>query len=118
MKRAAPEKGERRRIGVLPREQGAAALDLVIGVMAFLAALALGGVLIAHRSAESWQAGLSGRLTVQILPQGDAAPQNEVNAAVEILRATPGVVYAAALSDADNLALVEPWLGRDAVIAS
>ena len=83
-----------RRGGILPREQGAVSLDLVIGVMAFLAALALGGVLIAHRSAVSWEAGLSGRLTVQILPQGDATPQNEVNAAVGVLRATQGVVSA------------------------
>jgi cell division transport system permease protein len=110
--------GERRRGLILPREQGAVSLDVVIGVMAFLAALALGGVLIAHRSAETWQAGLSGRLTVQILPEGDAAPQGEVAAAVRVLRATPGVVYAGALSDAANLALVEPWLGGDAVIAS
>ena len=108
-----------RRIGrVLPREQGAISLDLVIAVMAFLAALALGGVLIAQRSAESWQAGLAGRLTVQIMPQGDAAPASETNAAVQVLRATPGVIYADPLSDAANLALVEPWLGRDAVIAA
>jgi cell division transport system permease protein len=108
---------ETRRSRVLPREQGAVSLDLVIGVMAFLAALALGGVLIASRSAASWEAGLSGRLTVQIMPDGSAAPASEVDAAVGVLRATPGVVFAAALSDADNLALVEPWLGRDAVIA-
>jgi cell division transport system permease protein len=118
MSESARDTGERRRGRILPREQGAASLDLVIGVMAFLAALALGGVLIAHRTAETWQAGLSGRLTVQVLPEGDAASENEVNAAVQILRATPGVLYAAALSDADNLALVEPWLGRDAVIAA
>jgi cell division transport system permease protein len=109
---------DRKRGLILPREQGSGSLDLVIGVMTFLAALALGGVLIANRSAETWQAGLAGRLTVQILPQGDAPAQTEVNAAVEVLRGTPGVVYAAPLSDAANLALVEPWLGRDAVIAS
>ena len=109
---------ERRTGRVLPREQGAVSLDLVIAVMAFLAALALGGVLIAQRTAESWQAGLAGRLTVQIMPQGDTAPASEVNAAVQVLHTTPGVIYAAALSDADNLALVEPWLGRDAVIAA
>ena len=118
MRRSVPDTGEKRRVGILPREQGAASLDLVIGVMAFLAALALGGVLIANRSAESWQAGLSGRLTVQILPQGQAPPENEVDAAVRLLQATPGVVYAGPLSDADNLALVEPWLGRDAVVAA
>src|SRR5260221_11464090 len=118
MKRALPEKGERRRGGILPRDQGAAALDLVIGVMAFLGALALGGVLIANRSAESWQAGLAGRLTVQILPQGQTAPEKEVGAAIKLLQSTPGVVSAGLLSDADNLALVEPWLGRDAVVAA
>ncbi|HMI95110.1 MAG TPA: hypothetical protein VK479_01270 [Micropepsaceae bacterium] len=118
MRQPAADTGERRRIGILPREQGAGSLDLVIGVMAFLAALALGGVLIANRSAETWQAGLAGRLTVQILPQGQAAPEKEVGAALKLLRSTPGVVFAGPLSDADNLALVEPWLGRDAVISA
>ncbi len=108
---------ERRRGRTLPREQGAVSLDLVIAIMAFLAALALGGVMIAERAAQSWQAGLTGRLTVQILPQGESAPESEVGAAVNVLRSTPGVIYAAALSDADNLALVEPWLGRDAIVA-
>ncbi len=37
---------------MLPREKGAAPLDLVIGVMAFLAALALGASLL--RSARRW----------------------------------------------------------------
>jgi cell division transport system permease protein len=111
------DSGERRRGRILPREAGAVSLDLVIGVMAFLAALALGGVLIANRNAETWQAGLLGRLTVQILPQGEAPPENEVDAAVQVLKATPGVAYAGALSSAENLALVEPWLGRDAVVA-
>jgi cell division transport system permease protein len=108
----------RRWTQILPREQGAISLDLVIGVMAFLASLAVGGVLIAERSATSWESGLAGRLTVQILPEGQAPPEAEVNAALAVLRATPGIVYASALSDADNLALVEPWLGRDAVIAA
>jgi cell division transport system permease protein len=101
---------------ILPRDRGAASLDLVIGVMAFLAALALGGVLIAERVAETWQGGLTGRLSVQVLPDGGAAPDAEVNAALELLRATPGIVYAGALSDEQNLALIEPWLGDDIII--
>jgi cell division transport system permease protein len=103
---------------ILPREQGAASLDLVIGLMAFLAALALGGVLITEKSAQSWQSGLVGRLTVQILPDGEAPPEAEVNAAIAALKAAPGIISAAPLSDQDNLALVEPWLGRDAVVAA
>ena len=102
---------------ILPREQGAISLDLVIAIMTFLAALALGGVMIAERSAQSWQAGLTGRLTVQVLPQGTTPPEAEVRAAVEAIRDMQGVVSVSALSDADNLALVEPWLGRDAIVA-
>lgn len=111
---AAAETGRRR---ILPRDAAAAPLDVVIGVMAFLAGLSLGGVLVAHRTAENWQAGLVNRLTVQILPEGGAAPETEVNAALALLSATPGVRSAAALSDRDNLALVEPWLGREASLA-
>ena len=103
---------------LLPREAGAAPLDLVIGVMAFLAALALGGMLVANRTAESWQAGLVGRLTVQVLPQGDMPSDAEVSAAIGVLRATGGVVRARQISQAEALTLVEPWLGRDAVVAA
>ena len=109
---------ERARGRILPREAGAAPLDLVIGVMAFLAALALGGVLIANRTAESWQAGLLGRLTVQVLPQGDTAPEAEVNAVLTLLHSTEGVVSAQPLSRENTMSLVEPWLGRDAVVAA
>jgi cell division transport system permease protein len=101
---------------ILPRDKGAAPLDLVIGVMAFLAALALGGVMIAERVAETWQGGLTGRLSVQVLPEGGEPPTAEVAAALELLRNTPGVVYAGALSDEENLALIEPWIGSDVVI--
>ena len=112
---AGPERGGRR---ILPREQGALSLDLVIGVMAFLATLALGAVLVAERAAQSWRAGLEGQLTVQILPQGAAPAQTEVDAALALLKATPGIIYANPLSDAENLALIEPFLGRDAVVAA
>lgn len=101
---------------IMPREKGAAPLDVVIGVMAFLAALALGGVLIAERAAETWSSGLTGRLSVQILPEGDSAPDEEVTAALDLLRATPGIVNADALSDEENLALIEPWLGENTLI--
>jgi cell division transport system permease protein len=109
---------ERRSGRVLPREEGAASLDLVIAVMAFLAALALGGVLVTERAVEGWEAGLTGRITVQILPDGETVPDAEVAGALGVLRATPGVAYARALTQADNLKLVEPWLGSDAMIAA
>ena len=81
---------------ILPREKGAAPLDVVIAVMAFLAALALGASLLADRQAESWREGLAGRLTVQILmPDHPTASRNldtETDAALQILRGTPGIL--------------------------
>src|ERR1700754_3194946 len=99
---------------ILPREKGAAPLDVVIGVMAFLAALALGASLIAERTALGWRAGLSDRLTVQILPppksEGAQTLDKQVDAALLVLRATPGIAPAAPLTQEQTLALVQPWL--------
>src|ERR1700754_4431920 len=93
----------RKRSRILPREKGAAPLDVVIGVMAFLAALALGASLIAERSAEGWREGLAGRLTVQVVPMAND-PSNsmlmrETEAALNVLRHTQGIAYANAISE-------------------
>lgn len=102
---------------ILPRDKGAAPLDFVIAVMAFLAALALGASLIADRATESWRHGLAGKLTVQIVPpeNGDAKAvlDSESNATLRLLRATEGIARAAPLSDAELDALVAPWVGKD-----
>ncbi len=106
---------------ILPRDKGAVPLDFVIAVMAFLAALALGASLIADRATESWRHGLAGKLTVQVLPSdsSDAAKRldRETDAAVNLLRATPGVAHAAPLSDAELDALVAPWVGKGGLTA-
>jgi cell division transport system permease protein len=105
----------------MPREKGAAPLDIVIGVMAFMAALALGASLLAERASLGWRAGLADRLTVQILvPTGDdagATLSREVDAAVDVLRATPGIAHAAPLTEEEMQTLVEPWLGKGALVA-
>lgn len=106
---------------ILPREKGAAPLDVVIAVMAFLAALALGASLIAERTALGWRAGLSDRLTVQVLPPAKIAEgkslDQQVDAALLVLRATPGIAHAAPLTQEQTLSLVQPWLGADALVA-
>lgn len=105
----------------MPREKGAAPLDVVIAVMAFLAALALGASLVADRAADSWQHGLAGKLTVQILPpdQGDAkaALDRDTKAVLAVLHTTPGIARAEALSQAEQLKLVQPWLGAAGMVA-
>jgi cell division transport system permease protein len=104
---------------VLPRDRGAAPLDFVIAVMAFLAALALGASLIADRATEGWSHGLAAKLTVQVVPpDSDDAKKvldRETDAAVSLLRATPGIAHAAPLSDAELNALVAPWVGQNGI---
>ena len=106
---------------IAPREAGAAPLDVVIAIMAFLAALALGASLIADRAALGWREGLSGRLTVQIVPpEHGASPKlldEETAAAATVLKSTDGIVSVTPLSEKDTQALVEPWIGSGAALA-
>lgn len=106
---------------ILPRDKGAAPMDFVIAVMAFLAALAIAASLVADRTAQSWQSGLSDRITIQVMPSetDDAAIglQQETQAAVALLKTTPGIVQARALSDGEINALVEPWIGKNGAVA-
>jgi cell division transport system permease protein len=106
---------------LMPQTKGAAPLDVVIAVMAFLAALAFGASLVANRAAEGWSQGLSSKITVQVMvpdstdPRGDLAKETE--AALSVLRATPGIAHAAPLSEAEQANLIKPWLGADALVA-
>jgi cell division transport system permease protein len=103
---------------IMPRDKGAASLDVVIAVMAFLAALALGASLIAERAAVSWRTGLAGRITVQILPpeKSQMPLDRQINAALDVLRHAPGIAHAALVSEQDTVALVKPWLGSGAIV--
>jgi cell division transport system permease protein len=113
--------GGERATYILPRDKGAAPLDFVIAVMAFLAALALGASLVATRAAHSWQSGLSDHITVQVMPPEDgdarAGLEAETRAALSVLASTPGIAHAAPLSDAEINALVEPWIGKDGAVS-
>jgi cell division transport system permease protein len=106
---------------LMPETKGTAPLDLVIAVMAFLAALALGASLITQRAAEGWNEGLAGKITVQILPPASGPPREgmaqETDAALAVLRATPGIARAAPLSDEEQLKLIKPWLRAEALVA-
>ncbi len=106
---------------IMPKDGGAAPLDFVIAVMALLATLALGASMVAARAAEGWSAGLSDRLTVQVLPPetGDvqAGLDAQVRSAVAVLRATPGIAQVRVLPDSEIAALVEPWIGSSGVVA-
>ncbi len=82
-------------------------LPWIIGLMVYLAALALAGMMALHGAIERWDSALAGTLTVQL----PAAAGGELDAALTLLRATPGVERAEPLDAAANAALLERWLG-------
>lgn len=100
-------------------------LTWLTALMVYLAALALAGALVVSDVARRWDSGLAGGLTVQIAPlpgtaggpaDAPAPPSLEerVEAALTVLRATPGVRTAEALTGDDTARLLEPWLGPGA----
>ncbi|WP_448192009.1 cell division protein FtsX [Azospirillum sp. sgz301742] len=91
-------------------------LLLITAVMVYLAALALAGALVVSDMARRWDSGLAGGLTVQIVPlsgPGAVPVAERLEKVLAVLRGTPGIRSATALS-ADQVAhLLEPWLGRE-----
>ncbi len=85
-------------------------LPWTVGMMVFLAALALAGALTLGSGIEEWDTGLSGRLTVQV-PRGDGVADDGLQAVLDSLRETAGVAVAQVLSRDDTAKLLEPWLG-------
>ena len=94
----------------------------IMAVMVYLGIMALAGALVLAGMAERWENGLTGRLTVQISPQPDdlgrgidtesVAPLvQRTEVALALLRATPGVLRAEAITLAAAHKLLEPWLG-------
>jgi cell division transport system permease protein len=79
-----------------------------IGLMVYLAALALAASLAVGGAAERWDRALAGTATVQVPP--DAAARLPM--LLQALRAAPGVRRAEPLSPDAAAALLEPWLGE------
>lgn len=87
------------------------------GAMAFLAVFALALSLAAGRLADRWGAELARTSTVRISAP-DAQVAAQTSAALNVLKTTPGVARARALTTEEQAALLQPWLGADLPIDS
>jgi cell division transport system permease protein len=87
------------------------ALVAVVSIMTFLASLTTGGVMLVRSSAIEWQSDVAREVTIQVRPVQGRNLDTEVNRAVEIARATPGVGEVRAYTKAESTRLLEPWLG-------
>lgn len=99
---------------VVPPSGFTAQLTLfVAGAMAFLTVFALALSLASGRLADRWASELARAATLRIsAPADQRAAQTE--AALNILRQTPGVAEARPLSKEEQAALLAPWFGADA----
>jgi cell division transport system permease protein len=89
----------------------------IVGVMAYLAALAFAAALMLSNIANEWSHGLEGSLTVQVpVAEGDKADVTDARivSAVRILLKTEGVESARPIPLAEIAEMLEPWLGTGA----
>jgi cell division transport system permease protein len=90
-------------------------VPLLVGAVAFLAALALAGWFGTAALAQHWQRGAGASLTVQVPQAADLSArgdQTRLAAVQALLTGTPGVASAHALSDQELGELLRPWLGQ------
>ncbi len=87
-------------------------LPWVIGVMLFLSALAIASAVAIGNGIDRWSQGLASNLTVQVVVADPDERAHQTEAALRLLRATPGIADASLLASADVMALVSPWLGE------
>lgn len=95
----------------LRREGTVKLLPWLIAPMAYLAALALAGMLALHGVLEGWDRGLAGTMTVELPPSRDSGPDKALAQALSVLRATPGVTNAEVIDRGAQAKLLEPFLG-------
>lgn len=108
---------------VLPLSHDASSrfLPWLIAFMVWLATMALAAVMVLSAAGDQWRRGLTGSVTVQIVPTGGTnseTMQRRVDKALSILRASPQVVSATPIPADKVAALLEPWIGTDAMSSS
>jgi cell division transport system permease protein len=100
-----------------PRDARDGALVFVVAVLCFLACLTGFAALAANRAANGWTAQLTGSATVVVRARANESPDAAAARAAETLAGVKGVVEAQALTREKAEALLEPWLGKDALVA-
>ncbi len=86
-------------------------LMLLIGIMTFLSAVTLGGVVLVQKSAIAWSADVGREVTIQIRPTEGEVIESNLRTAEALAEATPGVADARAMTLEESEELLEPWLG-------
>ncbi len=102
---------------VMPRVQAPLrTLVLALTVMCYLAAIAIGAMLLINRAVEGWTSDIAGEITVQVREIEGADIEQELAKAATIINETSGILAIRVLSRGEGLGLLEPWLGKTAIL--
>ncbi len=97
---------------LVPRQSIAGrALVAVVAIMAFLAALTLGGVILVGGSASAWESDVAREVTIQVIPKPGMDVDATVQKAARLARAFPGIAAVRPYTKAESGQLLQPWLG-------
>jgi cell division transport system permease protein len=97
---------------IVPRASIAGrALVAVVAIMTFLASITTGTVLLVSASAAEWQSEIASEITVQVRPAAGRDLDRDTAAAVQAMRAQPGIVEVRPFTKQQAASLLEPWLG-------
>jgi len=101
-------------IAIMPQGQMPTfALGVVVTIMSFLAALALGSVGLIASSAQDWQGQVMREATIQIIPTDGIDIDETLQQAYDLMSSFAGVDEVHILDEAATQQLLEPWLGSE-----
>ena len=106
-----------RRVDLAPNRDGTSRfLPWIIGLMVYLAGLALSATKVLEQVIDRWSEGLKGSITIVVDPSGDggdAETDARIEAALSVILTTPGVLSATPLAPDEVEQLLEARLGND-----
>ena len=98
------------RVDLAPNQDGTSRLlPWIIGLMVYLAGLAMSATMVLEQVIDRWSAGLKGSITVVVEPSANSGDRT----ALSVILTTPGILSATPLAYADVAELIEPWLSED-----
>jgi cell division transport system permease protein len=91
-------------------------LMTAMAAMCYLAVLAIGALLMTSAAVNNWTSQVASEVTVQISAADGVDVDGDTARAARILRDTPGISGATVVPAAEARRLLEPWLGKSAIL--
>jgi cell division transport system permease protein len=110
--------GRTRGVEIIPQARMSGPMPWVIAIMVALTAIALAAGLALGNAVSAARAEIAGGVTVQIIEPRSEIRAAEAAAAVEAIKAMPGVAGLRLVPQEELDALIEPWLGTGIAAAT